>query len=77
MLTTKQVADRLNISTDQVLKLIQSGDLPAFNLAPSGAARAFWRVKESDLAAFLESRQARRPPKVRRRRKAPERRKYF
>ena len=55
MLSTREVADRLQISRKQVMSLIRRGELPAakFN------ARVF-RVAESDLRSFIEQRRTRR-----------------
>ena len=56
-LTVDNVRQQLGFSkSDPVLKLIQSGELRAVNVS-AGTGRASWRIRESDLAKFLESRQ--------------------
>ena len=51
LLNTREVAERLGVSTRQVWALIRSGDLPAVKLN----ARVY-RVAEGDLRAYIESR---------------------
>ena len=51
LLNTREVAERLNVSTRQVWALIRSGDLAAVKLN----ARVY-RVAESDLRAFIQNR---------------------
>lgn len=50
MLTTAQIAERLQVTQKTVVGWIQAGKLPAYKLS------RLWRVKESDLQAFLEAR---------------------
>jgi excisionase family DNA binding protein len=56
-LTTKEVAERLNISMRQVQTLIQQNRLPAEKKGRD------WFVKESDLALVSERPKTGRPPK--------------
>ena len=48
LLTARQVADRLGVSTETVLRWTRRGDLPGFRL-PGGALR----FREDDLAEWL------------------------
>lgn len=52
LLTVRDVAKRLNVSTSSVYALIQKGRLPHHRI---GAGRGAIRVSEEDLAAYLES----------------------
>lgn len=54
LLTIGQVADCLRIDRRSVYRLIESGDLRAIPLAVLGRPR--YRVREDDLAAFVEAR---------------------
>jgi excisionase family DNA binding protein len=54
MLTTAQVAERLQVTQKTVVGWIQAGKLTAYKLS------RLWRVKESDLEAFLEARKGNR-----------------
>ena len=51
-LKTREAAERLSLSPDQVLRLIDGDVLPATNFASPGATRAEWRIKESDIVNF-------------------------
>jgi hypothetical protein len=55
LLTTAAVAEHLAISVDSVLLLIRSGKLLARNVSVSDK-RPRWRVDESELTRFLDSR---------------------
>ena len=54
LLTTRQVAETLNVSAHSVLRWARRGDLPAFKL-PGGAIR----YRRDELEAWLESRATR------------------
>ncbi len=54
MLTTAQVAERLQVTQKTVVGWIQAGKLTAYKLS------RLWRIKESDLEAFLEARKGNR-----------------
>lgn len=56
-LTVAEVAARLSLSEETITAAIKSGALPASNVS-QGKLRPRWRVSESDLAQWLESRQA-------------------
>lgn len=51
MLTLEQVQDVLNGKSSLVYALVRSGELPAAQFG----GRGIWRVRESDLAAYIES----------------------
>jgi excisionase family DNA binding protein len=49
VLSARDVAERLSVSTETVLRWVRSGDVPAFKL-PGGAIR----FRESELNAWLD-----------------------
>ena len=57
-LTTKEVAEKLNISLRQVQTLIQQNRLPATKKGRD------WFIKEQDLDLVKERKKTGRPPKV-------------
>lgn len=59
VLTIQQVADRLGCSKPHVYRLINSGALPAVDIASPDSKRSKTRVRLDDLAAFLSPN---RPP---------------
>lgn len=68
-LTPPQIAVRLGVTNSKILGWIQSGELRAVNLAATRSNQPRWKVLESDLERFLESRTALPPePKKMRRR---------
>ncbi|MFC0457866.1 helix-turn-helix domain-containing protein [Arthrobacter liuii] len=50
MLTLEQVREILNVKSSLVYALVRSGQLPAGQFG----GRGIWRVRESDLAAYIE-----------------------
>jgi excisionase family DNA binding protein len=50
MLTLEQVQEVLNVKSSLVYALVRSGQLPAAQFG----GRGIWRVRESDLAAYIE-----------------------
>jgi excisionase family DNA binding protein len=63
LLTIPETAERLRISKRAVYLLIDTGDLRTVNIASAkGASRM--RVREDDLAAFIDKRTAAAPTKV-------------
>jgi excisionase family DNA binding protein len=56
--STPQAAETLGVDVEQVLGLIHSGELAAFNVAKTGAKRPTWRIAEADLARFLMTRRS-------------------
>jgi excisionase family DNA binding protein len=56
LLTIAQVSTRLKISREQVDRFIKSGRLVAYDMG--SGKQHHWRVAESDLRAFLNSRQS-------------------
>lgn len=49
--TTKQIAERLNVTERTVRRFIEAGDLTAIELGK----RAGYRISASDFQAFIES----------------------
>lgn len=52
--TTKQVAKHLNLDITTIYRFIKTGKLKAYKLGGDNSKR-HWRIKESDLTAFIES----------------------
>ena len=52
ILTTAQVRERTGFSRIKIIKLINSGRLPAVNVG-AGDAKPRWAVRECDLNAFF------------------------
>jgi excisionase family DNA binding protein len=77
MLTPPEVARRLRVNPDKVLRWIRSGELRAVNLAAGPAGRPRWRVDAADLAVFDARRSARPAPAARRRKRPAEVIEYF
>lgn len=55
-MTTSEVAKILAMSRASVLRLINCGDLRAFNLAVPGASRKTIRIRDDDLQTFIAER---------------------
>lgn len=55
MLTPPQVAERLAVHPEKVLRWIRSGKLPAINVTEKEFGRPRFRVKPADLEAFVAS----------------------
>lgn len=55
LLTIPQAKDRLGCSEMHVYRLIASGDLRAVDIARSGSKRSKTRVREDDLAAYINA----------------------
>lgn len=68
--TPKEVAAAMGVKIDQIILLINSGELAAVNIAKPGALRPRWKIRKSDWEAFEERRKCRRPEKVPKKRKA-------
>jgi excisionase family DNA binding protein len=51
MLTLEQVQEILNVKSALVYSLVRSGELPAGQFG----GRGVWRVRESDLSAYIEA----------------------
>ena len=49
IMTTKEVAEDLGLSTRTVLDLIHTGELPAYRI------RRNWRIRRSDLEKWVDS----------------------
>lgn len=58
VLDLNEIGKRLGVGRRTVYRLIAAGDLRAVNVSPPGSAgkRPRMRVREDDLAAFIESR---------------------
>lgn len=56
LLKVEQVAERLQVNRRTVQSWIDSGDLPAIDVRPTGASRALWRIEAADLMAFTMKR---------------------
>jgi excisionase family DNA binding protein len=57
MLTVPEAAKRLGIAPEKVRGWIQTGELPASNVAQASSTRPRWRIDEKDLQQFSKSRQ--------------------
>lgn len=55
-LTTREVAELLSVTPDQVRDWISVGSLQAINVATKVGGRATWRVKPEALATFEKHR---------------------
>jgi excisionase family DNA binding protein len=53
LLSTREVANVLNLHTNAVRRYIKSGQLRAFKLGKNTGQR--WRIKASDLDVFIET----------------------
>ncbi|WP_307000565.1 helix-turn-helix domain-containing protein [Arthrobacter sp. V1I7] len=51
MLTLEQIQEILNVKSALVYSLVRSGELPAGQFG----GRGVWRVRESDLSAYIEA----------------------
>lgn len=56
--STPEAASILGVDQEQVLGLIHSGEMAAFNVGKRGAKRPTWRIAEADLAKFLMARRS-------------------
>jgi excisionase family DNA binding protein len=56
--TPGEVAERLDCSENHVYRLITTGVLRAVDIALPGARRSKTRVRDDDLAAYIDSRTA-------------------
>lgn len=61
-LTPPAVAKMLGISAEKVHTWIRNGDLRAVNVTTKLGGRARWRIRRTDLEAFLAMRE--NPPRV-------------
>ena len=66
-----EVAKSYGASVDKVVGWIRSGRLTAINIG-NGGVKPRWRIRESDLAEFEQSRLSQAPAKPARRRRKPE-----
>ena len=56
--TVEEIAERLKVHPQTVRTLVRSGELPASRIGERGG----WRIAESDLLAFMETRKSRPDP---------------
>lgn len=56
ILKVDQVAEKLMVNRRTVQSWIDSGQLPAIDTRPAGAARAMWRIDPADLLRFVQQR---------------------
>ena len=66
-LNTRDAAERLSVTPDQIVALIRSGRLPAVNVGVGRKPR--WRISEDDLETFLAAASYRPKTAARRARK--------
>lgn len=65
LLSIAEVSKSLGTNENKILNLIRSGELPAINVAQNGnGKRPRWRIADTDLDAFLESRKTATSPRV-------------
>jgi len=57
MMTVKQVAEEMSVVPAVVYKWIALGDIDYFNIASHSAKRANFRISESQLKDFLETKE--------------------
>lgn len=60
MLTLEQVQEILNVKSSLVYSLVRSGELPAGQFG----GRGVWRVRESDLMAYIDAAFARTAERI-------------
>ena len=53
MLTVREITQRLGVHENTVLRWLQKGELRGYRF---GGRRSGWKVRESDLLRFVESR---------------------
>lgn len=53
-LSTREVADKLEMHINTIYRYISKGVLPAHKLGGNGHSRRHWRVKASDLESFVQ-----------------------
>lgn len=53
LLTIPQAAERLACSENHAYRLVASGELRAVDIAPRGSKRSKTRIREDDIAAYV------------------------
>ncbi len=76
-LSPPKIAKRLGVSCEKVIGWILAGELRGSNLAARADGRPRYRVAESDLAEFLDRRNAAVQPTMPRRRKPATARRFY
>ena len=70
MLTPPELAKRWGVAADKVLHLIHTGQLVGVNLACNPKGKPRWRISQSEIERFEQSRSSKPPlPKQRRQRR--------
>jgi excisionase family DNA binding protein len=70
MPTPPEVAKRLRVAVNKIMRWIKLGELMAFNVAATGSRLPRWRIDPTDLDAFMDRRRSQPPaPKPPRRKK--------
>ena len=79
LMSIAEVSRSLGTNENKILGLIRSGELSAINVAQNGnGKRPRWRISDSDLDAFLESRKTATSPHVAiKKSRKPRRRVFF
>ncbi len=69
--TPPQLGEELGVGESKPRKWIESGELPATNLATSRGGKPRWRISSADVDEFLAARASQPPPpKATKRRKS-------
>ncbi len=78
MLTPPQVAERLGVSPEKIIRWVRRGELRAVNVSETaGMGKPRFRIDPTDLAVFEQRRSVASTPKARRRRKPIDVTEYF
>jgi excisionase family DNA binding protein len=65
LLTISGAAALLGCSDNHIYRLIESGELPAVDIAQPGSRRSKTRVRDDDVQAYISRKTRRRPAPVR------------
>jgi excisionase family DNA binding protein len=55
-LSPQQIADELGMHINTIYRIIQSGQLPVYDLTVGRKGKTYYRIKRSDLEGWLEGR---------------------
>ena len=55
-LSAKEIAEELSLNVDTVYKMIQSGRLPAYDIASGSCVKKSYRIRRSDFEEWLRGR---------------------
>lgn len=67
--TVQEVADALQVDCGKVLRWLASGELRGVDVSQRRGGRPRWRIRQSDLAMFLDARASAAAPMRRRNRR--------